>query len=109
VIIPLMDGVAEMKIQIGTYDATMGRTGGGVFNTLLRPAATLSRDLFGYYRTTDFVANSFSTTQPGCSIAYLMEELRRRRRRPITSPRCNNGRNKTLFYVASRPIGREHQ
>lgn len=33
-IIPNNDAVEEMKVQVNTYDAEMGRTGGGVFNTL---------------------------------------------------------------------------
>ena len=36
VIIPSIEGTQEMKLQENTYDATMGRTGGGVFNTLLK-------------------------------------------------------------------------
>ncbi|MCP5116641.1 MAG: carboxypeptidase regulatory-like domain-containing protein, partial [bacterium] len=34
VIIPNMNAVEEVKIQVSTYDAEMGRTGGGVFNTI---------------------------------------------------------------------------
>ncbi len=34
VIIPSIESVEEVKIQVSTYDAEMGRTGGGVFNTL---------------------------------------------------------------------------
>jgi len=34
VIIPSIEAVEEVKIQVSTYDAEMGRTGGGVFNTL---------------------------------------------------------------------------
>ena len=30
---PTMEGVADTKVQVHTYDAEMGRTGGGVFNT----------------------------------------------------------------------------
>ena len=36
VIIPNNDAVEEMKVQVNTYDAEMGRTGGGVFNVLHR-------------------------------------------------------------------------
>ena len=36
IIIPSMEAVEEVKIQASTYDAEMGRTGGGVFNTLHR-------------------------------------------------------------------------
>jgi hypothetical protein len=35
-IIPNNDAVEEMKVQVNTYDAEMGRTGGGVFNTVHR-------------------------------------------------------------------------
>ena len=34
VIIPGFEGTEEMKVQINTYDAEMGRTGGAVFNTI---------------------------------------------------------------------------
>jgi hypothetical protein len=34
VLIPNNDAVEEMKVQVNTYDAEMGRTGGGVFNVL---------------------------------------------------------------------------
>ena len=36
VIIPVFEAVEEMKVQTNTYDAEMGRTGGGVFNTIHR-------------------------------------------------------------------------
>ena len=36
VIIPIFEAVQEMKVQTNTYDAEMGRTGGGVFNTIHR-------------------------------------------------------------------------
>jgi len=36
VIIPNIESVGEVKVQVNTYDAEMGRTGGGVFNTTMR-------------------------------------------------------------------------
>jgi hypothetical protein len=36
VIIPSIEAVEEVKIQASTYDAEMGRTGGGVFNAIHR-------------------------------------------------------------------------
>jgi hypothetical protein len=36
VINPNFEAVEEMKVQVATYDAEMGRTGGGVFNTIHR-------------------------------------------------------------------------
>ena len=54
VIIPSLEAVEEMKVQYGTYDAEMGRTGGGMFNTLLTPdgkyyAYTYERNLADLY------------------------------------------------------------
>ena len=34
VIIPNIESVEEVKVQVSTFDAEMGRTGGGVFNTV---------------------------------------------------------------------------
>ncbi len=36
VIIPVFEAVQEMRVQTNTYDAEMGRTGGGVFNVIHR-------------------------------------------------------------------------
>src|SRR6185369_1191791 len=33
---PTIEGLDDVKVQVHTYDAEMGRTGGGVFNTTLR-------------------------------------------------------------------------
>ena len=33
-LIPSIEAVEEVKVQVSTYDAEMGRTGGGVFNTV---------------------------------------------------------------------------
>ena len=41
VIIPSIERTQEMKLQENTYDATMGRTGDGVFNTLLKSGNNL--------------------------------------------------------------------
>jgi hypothetical protein len=35
---PSIESLEDMKVQVHTYDAEMGRTGGGVFNTTRRPA-----------------------------------------------------------------------
>jgi hypothetical protein len=61
VIIPSVDAVQEMKIQTNTYDAEMGRTGGGNFNTLLKSGTNrLHGNLLGTTRQTNWQANTWA-------------------------------------------------
>jgi hypothetical protein len=60
VIIPSLEAVQEMKIQANTYDAELGRTSGGMFNTTLRSgSSTLHGVLQGETRQTNWGANLF--------------------------------------------------
>ena len=36
---PTIEAIADIKVQVHTFDAEMGRTGGGVFNTTARSGA----------------------------------------------------------------------
>jgi hypothetical protein len=47
---PTIESLEDVKVQVHTYDAEMGRTGGGVFNTTLR-AGTNSWHGTGFYQT----------------------------------------------------------
>jgi hypothetical protein len=49
---PTMEAVEEVKVQLHTYDADMGRTGGGVFNVTARSG------------TNDFHGSGFYQTRP---------------------------------------------
>ena len=40
---PTMEALEDVKVQVHTYDAEMGRTGGGVFNTTLRSGTNTFR------------------------------------------------------------------
>jgi len=109
VIIPTVEAVGEMKLQTGTYDATMGRTGGGVFNTLLKTGSNgFHGDLFGYYRTTDFVANQFFANAAGLPRAPTSwKNFGGAMGGPVVIPKIYNGKNKTFFWVASEAY-RQH-
>ncbi len=109
VIIPTVESVQEMKLQTGTYDATMGRTGGGVFNTLLKTGTNFFHgDVFGYYRTTDFVANQFFANAAGLPRApTLWKNFGGGMGGPVWIPKVYNGKNKTFFYVAQEAY-RQH-
>jgi trimeric autotransporter adhesin len=47
---PTIEAVEEMKVQVHTYDADMGRTGGGVFNVTAR-SGTNAYHGSGFYQT----------------------------------------------------------
>jgi trimeric autotransporter adhesin len=48
VIIPSIEAPQEVKVQANTYDAPMGRTGGGVFNTTLKSGPRLAQTRLGH-------------------------------------------------------------
>lgn len=61
VIIPSVEAVQEMKIQANAYDAEVGRTGGGVFNTLLKSGTNaLHGNLYGSTRQSNWAANTWN-------------------------------------------------
>ena len=109
VVIPTVEGVQEMKLQMGTYDATMGRTGGGVFNTVLKTGTNdFHGDVFGYYRTTDLTANTFFANTAGQPrSATLFKNFGGGMGGPVYIPKIYNGKNKTFFYVAQEAY-RQH-
>jgi hypothetical protein len=59
-IIPSLEAVEEVKVQVTTYDAEMGRTGGGVFNMTGKSGANLWHgSLLGQNRPSSTRALSF--------------------------------------------------
>lgn len=102
VIIPSLESVQEVKVQSNTYDAEMGRTGGGVFNTYLRSGTNqMHGSAFGYMRQTDWLANSFFANRAGQPI--IDQPFRNYGGSiggPIRIPKIYDGRNKTFFWIA---------
>ena len=101
VIIPSIESVQEVKLQINTYDAEVGRTGGGTFNLFLKSGTNqLHGSAFGYTWMQSWLANTFFgnaagtpiTSQPfynyGGSIGG-----------PVIIPKLYNGHNKTFFWI----------
>ena len=103
VIIPSIEGTQEMKLQENTYDATMGRTGGGVFNTLLKSGTNDPHfSLFGYTRQTDWLANNFfynanGTPRPDTPFYNWGGSFGG----PVWIPKVYNGKNKTFFWLVT--------
>jgi hypothetical protein len=103
IVIPTIESVQDVKLQALTYDAQVGRTGGGVFNTLLRSGSNaLHGSVFGETRQTawlanDFFANRQGTPRPDSPYYNWGASLGG----PVVIPRLYDGRNKTFFWVGS--------
>ena len=103
VIIPTIESVQEVKVQANTYDAEMGRTGGGVFNTFMKSGSNrLTGSAFGYMRETDWVANSYFNNRNG--VPRPEQPARNYGGSiggPVWIPKLYNGRNKTFFFFGA--------
>lgn len=57
---PSIEMLEDVKVQIHTYDAEMGRTGGGVFNASARSGANVYRgSVFGLMRPGELIGQNF--------------------------------------------------
>ncbi len=102
IIIPSLEAIQEVKIQANTYDAEMARTGGGMFNTLMKSGTNdYHGSLYGHLRRNAWDANSFfnnaagipQSPQPNDTWGVSFGG-------PVRVPKLYNGRNKTFFYLA---------
>ncbi len=102
VIIPSLEAVQEMKVQTNTYDAEIGRTGGGMFNTLLKSGTNeYHGSLGGSLRNTDWEANAFfanragipRTDQPNRTYYGSFGGA-------VWIPKVYKGKDRTFFWVA---------
>jgi trimeric autotransporter adhesin len=102
VILPSPEAVQELKVQASTYDAEVGRTGGGTFNTLLRSGTNdLHGSAVGHIRETDWLANTFFANRAGQPIANQpFYDWAFSLGGPIIIPKIYNGKNKTFFFAS---------
>lgn len=93
---PSIESIEDVKVQVHTYDAEMGRTGGGVFNTTLKSG------------TNAFRGNAFYQTRPvwGQTNNYFSELAGRPK--PDSPYRLAGGafggpivKNKSFFWFAT--------
>lgn len=101
IIIPSQSAVQEMKLQENTYDATMGRTGGGVFNTVIASGTnSIHGDVLGYIRPFDLTANEYFNNLAGIAKPFeSWENWEMSLSGPVVIPKIYNGKNKTFFFV----------
>jgi hypothetical protein len=101
IIIPAIEAVQEVKIQSNTYDAEMARTGGGMFNTLMKSGTNAFHgSAYGHVRRTDWDANNFFSNAAGIPIAEQPNTTWGASfGGPIWIPKLYNGKNKTFFFL----------
>jgi len=101
IIIPSLEAVQEVKIQANTYDAEMARTGGGMFNTLMRSGANAYHgSLYGHLRRTDWDANSFFNNAGGVPITDQPNDTWGASfGGKLWIPKIYDGKNRTFFYL----------
>ena len=103
IVIPTIESIQDVKLQALTYDAQVGRTGGGVFNTLLRSGAnTLHGSVFGETRQTAWLADDFfakrnGTPRPDSPYYNWGASLGG----PMVLPHIFDGRNRSFFWIGS--------
>ncbi len=101
IIIPTIEAVQEVKVQANTYDAEMARTGGGMFNTLMRSGANAYHgSAYGHLRRTGWDANSFFNNASGAPITDQPNDTWGGSfGGKVWIPKIYDGKNKTFFYL----------
>ena len=101
IIIPTLESVQEVKIQANTYDAEMARTGGGMFNTVMKSGSnSYHGSLYGHLRRTDWDANAFFSNAAGIPITDQPNSTWGASfGGPVSIPKIYNGKNRTFFFL----------
>jgi trimeric autotransporter adhesin len=64
--IPSLEAIQDAKVEADTYDAEIGRAGGGVFNTTLKSgSSSYHGTLYGETRQTPWLANTWANNSVG--------------------------------------------
>src|SRR5579883_767148 len=103
VLVPSPEAVQELKVQASTYDAEVGRTGGGTLNMFLRSGTNdLHGSAVGHIRQTDWLANNFFANRAGQPVAdQPFRDWAFSLGGPVVVPKLYNGRSKTFFFITT--------
>src|ERR1035438_7424659 len=75
IIIPTLEAVEQVKVQSNTYDAEVGRTGGGTFNLFLKSGTNqLHGAVFGYTWVQAMLANTYFADAGGRNAAGQLNQ-----------------------------------
>src|SRR5580700_1671811 len=103
VIVPTIEATSEVKVQISTYDAEVGRTGGGTFNMYLKSGTNAYHaDAFGYMWFNPLIANNYFANENGIAkVPQMWHNYGGSIGGPVVIPKLYNGKNKTFFWIAT--------
>jgi hypothetical protein len=103
VIVPTIEATQEVKLQISTYDAEVGRTGGGTFNMYLRSGTnSMHFSAFGYEWVNALIANNFFANAAGIlKVPQMWKNYGGAFGGPVVIPKLYNGHDKTFFWIAA--------
>ena len=102
IMMPSEEAVSEMKLETNTYDAEFGRTGGGVFNTIMKDGTnSLHGSAYGSIRRNSMDANLFFNNAAGLPLTPLPNSTwAGSLGGPVYIPHLYDGRNRTFFFLA---------
>jgi len=101
IIIASLEAVQEMKVQANTYDAEIGRSGGGMFNGFLKSGGNEYHGaLGGYMRQTEWLANQFFNRRAGRPITpQPFRNYYGSFGGAIRVPKVYDGKNRSFFWA----------
>jgi hypothetical protein len=97
--VPPVDSVQEFKIQVNSYDAQYGRSGGGTVNVALKSGANrVHGSVYEFARRNELDANSFQNNARGAPRdGHYLDQYGVLLDGPVYFPKIYDGRNKTFF------------
>lgn len=102
--VPIVDAVQEFNVQSNSYDAQYGKTGGGVFNVILKSGTnTFHATGWEYLRRTPLDANTFQNNSRGAPrTEHTLDQYGFQLEGPVYIPKLlkKDGAVK-LFYLGS--------
>ncbi len=109
VIIPTVESVQELKLQANTYDAEVGRTGGGTFNLFLKSgtndyhAVAMGSTWMQTWLANNYFANANGRNADGSLKSPIADQpfynYGGAIGGPLSIPKLYNGKNRTFFWV----------
>ena len=99
--VPPVDSVQEFKIQVNSYDAQYGRSGGGTVNVVLKSGTNrLHGSVYEFTRRNALDANSFQNNARGAPRdGHYLDQYGVVADGPLYIPKLYNGKNRTFFLA----------